>query len=95
MPGHPAGQARYPHDTTTVHIQGTPAYAAGALVTVVVDPQDPGYAELPGGPYTSSGEWDPPLVIGLGAIVIIPFRLSAEALLRLRSQRRLRRSLLH
>jgi hypothetical protein len=46
------------HETTTVHIQGAPTYSPGAPVTVVVDPQDPGYAELPGAPYTSSAQWE-------------------------------------
>ncbi len=82
------------HDTTTVHIQGAPAYSPGAPVTVVVDPQDPAYAELPGAPYTSPGQWEIPLVIGLADIVIIPFGIGVAALRRLRSRRRLRQSLL-
>jgi hypothetical protein len=53
------------HDTTTVHISGAPAYSPGAPVTVVVDPQDPGYAELPGASYTSNGAWVDLLVMGL------------------------------
>jgi hypothetical protein len=81
-------------DTTTVHIQGAPAYSPGATVTVVVDPQNPGYAELPGSPYTSSRQWVIPLVIGLVDILLIPSLLSIPVLRRLRSRRRLRRSLL-
>jgi hypothetical protein len=82
------------HDTTTVHIQGAPAYSPGAPVTVVVDPQDPGYAELPGAPYASSGKWELLLGIGVGDILVMPFGMGVAALRRLRSQRRLRRSLL-
>ena len=82
------------HDTTTVHIQGAPAYSPGAPVTVVVDPQDPGYAELPGAPYTSSFEWEISLILGLGLILVIPLCLGLAVLRQLRSRRRVRRFLL-
>jgi hypothetical protein len=82
------------HDTTTVHIQGAPAYSPGAPVTVVVDPQDPGYAELPGGPYSSSADWKIPLVLGLACILVFPFGVGVAVLRSLRSRRRLRRTLL-
>ena len=82
------------HDTTTVHIQGAPTYSPGTLVTVVVDPQDPGYAELPGAPYTTSGSWEIPLGIGLGCILVFPFGLGLAVLRQSRSRRRARRFLL-
>ena len=82
------------HDTTTVHIQGAPTYRPGAPVTVVVDPQDPGYAELPGAPYTTSGSWEVPLVIGLACILVLPFGLGVAVLQQLRSRRRVRGFLL-
>ena len=82
------------HDTTTVHIKGAPTYSPGAPVTVVVDPQDPGYAELPGAPYTSSAQWELPLIIGLADILVIPFGIGVTVLRQQRSQRRLRQSLL-
>ena len=82
------------HGMTTVHIQGTPTYSPGALVTVVVDPQDPGYAELPGAPYTSSGQWKVLLGLGLGLPLMIPTIMVISVLLQSRSQRRLRQSLL-
>jgi hypothetical protein len=81
-------------DTTTVHIQGAPAYSAGAPVTVVVDPQDPGYAELPGAPYTSSGFWVFLLGLGLTVILIIPFGTGVGYLVQLRRRRRVGRFLL-
>ena len=81
------------HDTTTVHIQGAPTHSPGAPVTVVVDPQDPGYAELPGAPYASGGQWVIPLAIGLGLILVFPFGLGVAYLSQLRSRRRLRRFL--
>jgi hypothetical protein len=83
------------HDTTTVHIHGAPAYSPGAPVTVVVDPQDPGYAELPGAPYTSNGPWVVLLVIGLGDILAFLFAMGIPGLRRLRSRRRVHQSLLH
>jgi hypothetical protein len=82
------------HDTTTAHIQGAPAYSPGAPVTVVVDPQDPGYAELPGDPYTSDQQWLLFLGIALAAILTIPFIAGSEVLRQLRRRRRLRESLL-
>jgi hypothetical protein len=59
-----------------------------------VDPQDPGYAELPGDPYSSSAEWEIPLVIGLGCMVIFPIGVGVAWLERLRSRRRLVRTML-
>lgn len=82
------------HATTTVHIHGAPTYSPGAPVTVDVDPQDPGYAELPGAPYTSTAQWAVFLGIGLGDILVISFAIGVPALRQLRSRRRLRRSLL-
>jgi hypothetical protein len=81
------------HDTTTVHIQGAPTYSPGAPVTVVVDPRDPGYAELPGAPYTSSGSWEIPLGIGVASIVVGSFGMGVAFLRQSRSRRRLRRFL--
>jgi hypothetical protein len=83
------------HDTTTVHIQGAPTYSPGVPVTVVVDPQDPGYAELPGAPYTSSEQWELPLWLGLAALLVLPFGLGIVVLRQWRSRRRRRRLLLH
>jgi len=82
------------HDMTTVYIQGAPAYSPGTTITVVVDPQDPGYAELPNAPYTSSAEWVLPLGIGLAVLLIIPFCLGVRFLVLLRSRRRTLRFLM-
>jgi hypothetical protein len=38
---------------TTVHVPGYESAAAGDQLTVLVDPDDPAYAELPGSPSTS------------------------------------------
>ena len=81
------------HDMTTVYINGAPAYSPGSPVTVVVDPQDPGYAELPDAPYISSAQWVMFLVIGLCSILVFPFGLGVRFLSQLRSRRRIRRFL--
>jgi hypothetical protein len=84
------------HGTTTVHIQhiqDVPTYSPGAPLTVVVDPQDPAYAELPGFPYTSTGQWVLALVIGLADTLLATLFLCGGFLYPLRRRRRLRRSL--
>jgi hypothetical protein len=40
--------------TTTVHVPSTQSFPAGAKVQILIDPQDPGYAELPGQRYTTA-----------------------------------------
>lgn len=75
------------HGTTTVHVRSVPLYP-GAAVTVLVDPQDPGYAELPGVPYTSNGWWVFLLLLGLALILIVPVGVGVEYLGTLRSRRR-------
>lgn len=75
---------------TTVHVPGVSEwYANDATVRILVDPQDAGYAELPGQPLTTSAvPWG--TVIGLlgGLILLGPFiprarkRLRAMAALR-------------
>lgn len=82
------------HDTTTVHITGAPVYAQGAPVTVVVDPQDPEYAELPGAPMYSSGFWVFLLGLGLSGILVIPFGVGVRYLVEVRRRRRLSQFLL-
>jgi Protein of unknown function (DUF3592) len=42
---------------TTVNVPHQVYDAAGQTVTVLVDPQDPGYAELPGTPAVTAKDW--------------------------------------
>lgn len=41
--------------TTVVYIPSNVTYLSGQQISVLVDPADPGYSELPGDPYTSGG----------------------------------------
>ncbi len=45
--------------TTTVHYHARSYLASGERVSVLVDPRDPAYAELPGYPFTKSSDWIP------------------------------------
>lgn len=40
--------------TSVVHVGQNVSYARGQAVAVLVDPKEPGYAELPGQPYTTT-----------------------------------------
>jgi Protein of unknown function (DUF3592) len=42
-------------DATTINIPNNVSYTVGQVVPVLVDPQDPAYAELPGLPYATEG----------------------------------------
>jgi hypothetical protein len=48
---------------TTVNIPNRVSYSAGQVITVLVDPKDPGYSELPGSPYATKG----------GTVIIVVF----------------------
>ncbi|MGD0609180.1 MAG: hypothetical protein ABSA53_37080 [Streptosporangiaceae bacterium] len=39
--------------STVVNIPGNVSYAPGQVISILVDPADPGYAELPGSPYVT------------------------------------------
>jgi hypothetical protein len=41
------------HASTVVNIPGNVSYVPGQVISVLVDPADPGYAELPGSPYVT------------------------------------------
>lgn len=58
------------HLTTTAHYPGWSTLVMGDQVVVLVDPGQPGYAELPGSPYTTQGTWIALLVF---AVFTAPF----------------------
>lgn len=43
-------------DFTTVNIPRNVSYGSGQLISVLVDPKDPSYAELPGSPYATNAD---------------------------------------
>jgi hypothetical protein len=57
--------------TTTVSYPNRTHLAAGDSATVLVDPQQLGYAELPGHPNTTAGQW------ALGFALAVVFALLA------------------
>jgi hypothetical protein len=62
---------------STAHYPAASKLADGEAVRVLVDPRDPGYAELPGWPYITSGPWIfIASLVGFGLLMII---LSASA----------------
>lgn len=58
---------------TTVQVPRAVSYVSGQTVGVLVDPRQPGYAELPGVPDVTSGQWYTPLIGALLAAVIACF----------------------
>jgi len=61
------------HDTTTVNVLGATNYTPGTSLTALVDPQDPGYAELPGRPYSAASQWKAPAALGFVDVFSFPF----------------------
>lgn len=69
--------------STVVNIPGNVSYTAGQPISILVDPKEPGYAELPGQPYSTSGA-----VVGVGVLVVILFLAGGAALRRAVRMRR-------
>jgi hypothetical protein len=83
LPQPVGGQAQ-----TTVHVPDKVNYRPGDTVTVLVDAQGPGYAELPGRPYVAR-----PVILVFSIIVSLLIVLSAAAFfLSVRSWLRSRRA---
>lgn len=82
LPQPVGGQAQ-----TTVHSPDKVSYAPGGAVTVLVDPQSPGYAELPGNPMVV-GSTILEFTIGASLVIIIcavGLFISVRSLLRSRA----------
>jgi hypothetical protein len=58
--------------STTVNAPFSSSLNAGDTVTVLVDPHDLGYAELPGSPYVTTTQW---IVLGAVAVLLIVLAL--------------------
>jgi hypothetical protein len=73
---------------TTVHVPHSVSLTAGQTVTAVVDPRDPGYAELPGQPNVGAKDW----YFALGGAVlcaVLACYLGWRAIRTIRRRRRL------
>jgi hypothetical protein len=57
-------------NTSVVHVPYKDRYAEGDTITVLVDPRDPGYAELPGSPFADIRSWIWWVVVSLGALAL-------------------------
>jgi hypothetical protein len=58
--------------TTVVHFPGRSDLSSGDRINILVDPKEPGYAEIPGAPFATSGQWIALIVITVlfGALTI-------------------------
>ncbi|MCL2585444.1 MAG: hypothetical protein FWE35_23640 [Streptosporangiales bacterium] len=68
------------HSSTIVNVPYSVPYGPyeqGKSITVQVNPADPGYAELPGAPYATSGE-----AVSLDAITVIALALGVTGIVR-------------
>ena len=71
---------------TTVHVPHSVSYAAGDPVSVLVDPQAPGYAELPGQPsVTGKDLWA--MLGGAAVFALVGLFLGWQAVKKIRSRR--------
>jgi hypothetical protein len=53
---------------TTVYVPNSVSYASGQTIALLVDPQDPGYAELPGDRYIDAFRW---IICAVFAVVML------------------------
>jgi hypothetical protein len=64
--------------STTVHVPSTQSFSAGATVQILIDPQDPGYAELPGQRFmTASTAWGTAAAFWLIAAILMLLMIPA------------------
>jgi hypothetical protein len=73
------------HTQTTVHVPHKDSDKPGQSVTVLVDPQDPGYAELPG--TADSPPFLPYIFLGVGILLIVAACVVLIIALRVRARR--------
>lgn len=72
------------HTATVVYIPNNVTYQSSQQISILVDPADPGYSELPGDPYTTGGTvaaFIAMVVIGLAigvSSVVASFRMRAR-----------------
>ncbi len=72
--------------TTVVHYPDSSDLVSGESIVVLVDPQQPGYAELPGTKFVNAGDW---VILAIMAIVVASLTvLEVQAARRLFAYRR-------
>jgi hypothetical protein len=54
---------------TTVYVPGSVSFVPGQTIAVLVDPSQPGYAELPGSRYVDSSQWIISIVV---TVILLP-----------------------
>jgi hypothetical protein len=74
--------------TTTAHVEPVTSLKPGATVRVLVDPQDPGYAEFPGQPFSPTFPVLVTVLIIVGLLAIAGFVAPRFGLAWLRQRRK-------
>jgi hypothetical protein len=80
--------------SATVYGNGQTSVQPGDTLTVLVDPRQPSYAEMPGAPYYTTGSWIEALLFTIVAGCVTVF-VSYRAVLMLLRHRRVSRGQLH
>lgn len=65
------------HASTVVNVPRNVSYVSGQPVSVLVDPKDPGYAELPGSPYETDAD-----TVGMALFAVFMFALGITGIVR-------------
>lgn len=65
------------HGSTTVNVPDKVFYTDGQTISVLVDPRDPGYAELPGSPYETDAD-----TVGVALFAALALALGVTGLIR-------------
>lgn len=71
---------------TTVQVPHSVSYESGQTVTVLVDPREPGYAELPGVPDVTAGDWYG-MLAGAAVCTLLACFLGWQAIKKVRARR--------
>jgi len=80
--------------TATVYIQGETPIMEGSTFTVLVDPRQPSYAEIPGSPYDTTSDWIAGLLVTI-VVGILAGLVSRRAVLMILRHRRVSKPQFH
>jgi hypothetical protein len=73
--------------SATVYGQGITSVQQGDTLTVLVDPRQPSYAEIPGAPYTTTSKWVGSMVVTIVFGIVAVFMSRTAVLMLLRHRR--------